>query len=63
MKEILVLWSLRGRTLVEVPDEVDVDDYGSLYEAAYIAIENMTTNDFQEDTDGYEIDDLRVQEE
>ena len=54
--KVRVLWSLRGRTVVEIPDGTEPEDWEEAI--AEPMGENFTTDEWQWDSDGYEIDDV-----
>ena len=63
MSKVTVLWSLRGRTVVEIPNSVDLGDDEAVEDAVRETMGNdYTLAEWQDDSDGYEIDELRFDE-
>lgn len=57
--KVRVLWSLRGRIVLEIPGDVDLENADAVKDAVYEEMGHYTTDAFQADADGYEVDEIQ----
>ena len=56
MRKVKIMWSLRGRVVVDVPDDADLGDKDAIHDALQVAVDAGMV-DVEADSDGDEIDD------